>query len=287
VERRTLELTRAVQALKEIDRRKDNFLANVSHELRTPLVTVLGYNDLLLSGKLGELTPRQRECLQIATASGRRLRSFIEELLEFSRYELTREHLSFGPVSVADLLQQATKAIAPRADERQISVRARLGRGTPEVWGDREKLFQVLMNLLSNAERHCRPGGHLRIAAAPGGPGRIDVTVRDDGDGIPTEHLDRIFDRLYQVGDLAKQREGGAGLGLGLAIVKSIVAAHGGDITVRSQVGHGTAFRFTLPTAKAVPPQAQSLNGSTMVPLSVTEMGLSSRRGAPSPESVK
>jgi signal transduction histidine kinase len=249
VQRRTLELTRAVHALQDLDRRKDNFLANVSHELRTPLVTVLGYTDLLLGEKLGELSPRQRDCLRVAGSSARRLRSFIDELLEFSRYELTRERLAFAPIDLRELVHQAVVSVAPRFHERGVRLRTRVAPRTPQAWGDRDRVLQVLMNLLSNAERYCDDGGSVRVAAAPSRSGRIAVAVSDDGQGIPAEHLERIFDRLYQVGDVVKQREKGAGLGLGLAIVKSIVVAHGGEITVRSRVGSGTSFRFSLARA--------------------------------------
>jgi signal transduction histidine kinase len=248
VQRRTRELTLAVKALEEIDRRKDNFLANVSHELRTPLVTVLGYTDLVLSEKLGELAPRQRDCLRVVSGSARRLRSFIDELLEYSRYELTKDGLTFTAFDVREALGQAVLALAPRFAERRLRIRARVARGTPRVWADKERLHQVLMNLVTNAERHCRDGGRVLLAAAPVA-GRIEVSVADDGQGIPPEHLERIFDRLYQVGDAVRHRDPGAGLGLGLAIAKSIVEAHGGAISVRSRPGRGATFRFSLPVA--------------------------------------
>jgi signal transduction histidine kinase len=265
VERRTRELTRAVRALKELDRRKDNFLANVSHELRTPLVTVLGYTDLLLSEKLGELAGRQRDCMRVISSSGRRLRSFIDELLEFSRYELTRDQLTFAAFDVKELARQALVSFAPRFHERGLHLRARVAPGTPPAWGDRDRILQVLMNLLSNAERYCGDDGHVRLAAARGRGGRVEISVSDDGEGIPPEHLDRIFDRLYQVGDAVKQREKGAGLGLGLAIVKSIVEAHGGVIDVRSAVGKGTTFRFSLASGegRAVPETSTATPNST------------------------
>lgn len=252
VERRTRELTLAVRALKEIDRRKDNFLANISHELRTPLVTVIGYGELVLDGKLGELAPRQREALGVSLRSSKRLKGFIEELLDFSRYELTKEGLSFGPFELHEVVSQAVMSLAPRFAARGVKVRARVALGTPRAWGDKERVVQVLSNLLLNAERYVRDGGHIRVAAARLDAGRIELAVTDDGAGIPPEHLTRIFDRLYQVGDVVKQREKGAGLGLGLSIAKSIVEAHGGKITVRSRVGHGTSFRFTLPTVEAL-----------------------------------
>ncbi|MFL5263162.1 MAG: sensor histidine kinase, partial [Anaeromyxobacteraceae bacterium] len=203
-----------------------------------------------LSEKLGELGPKQRESLRIAGASARRLRSFIDELLEFSRYELTREKLQLGAFDVEELARQAVVAIAPRFGERGLRVRVRVARHTPPVFGDRGRVLQVLMNLLSNAERYCGEGGLVRIAAAPAADGRVAISVSDDGQGISPEHLERIFDRLYQVGDAVKEREKGAGLGLGLAIVKSIVEAHGGHIAARSRLGRGTRFRFTLPMAQ-------------------------------------
>ncbi len=251
VDRRTRELRLAVDALKELDLRKDNFLANISHELRTPLVTVIGYTDLLLSEKLGELTPRQRDCLRVAAASARRLRSFIDELLEFSRYELTRDRLAFSVFDLPDVVRLAALSMAPRFHERGLSLRVRAGRGTPRAWADRDRVLQVLGNLLANAERHSPEATQVRIAVARGRPGRIEVSVSDEGPGIAPEHLERIFDRLYQVGDAVKQRQQGAGLGLGLAIAKSIVEAHGGQITVRSRLGRGTRFRFSLPAADA------------------------------------
>jgi signal transduction histidine kinase len=106
------------------------------------------------------------------------------------------------------------------------------------------------MNLVTNAERHCRDGGRVLLAAAPVA-GRVEVSVADDGQGIPPEHLERIFDRLYQVGDAVRHRDPGAGLGLGLAIAKSIVEAHGGAIGARSRPGRGSTFRFSLPAAPA------------------------------------
>ncbi len=253
VARRTGELRRAVEALREIDRRKDNFLANVSHELRTPLVTVLGYTDLLLGGKLGELDPRQRTCLEIVAGSGQRLRSFIEELLDFSRHELTRDQLNLEAVDVGALVGEALESLRPRFQERGVRARLRVARATPPAWGDRRKLVQVLTNLLVNAERHGRPSGRVRVAVAPGAGGGVRFGVRDDGEGIPPAHLEHLFDRLYQVGDAATPRGPEAGLGLGLSIARGIVHAHGGRIEVRSRVGRGTRFAVSLPGLPAAP----------------------------------
>jgi signal transduction histidine kinase len=251
VERRTRDLVRAVEALRETDRKKDNFLANVSHELRTPLVTVLGWADLLADEKLGELTPRQRQALQVIRGSARRLEAFIAELLDFSRHELTRERLNRQALETSEVLSQAVVGMAPRFAERGLRVRARTAPGLPRLWADRERVLQVLVNLLANAEKHSGQGASVRLAAARGPGGQVLVSVADRGEGIPEEHLPRIFDRLYQVRDTAAQRERVKGLGLGLAIARSIVEAHGGTISVRSRLGHGTTFRFSLPTVEA------------------------------------
>jgi PAS domain S-box-containing protein len=257
VARRTQELTRAVKALEEADRQKDNFLANISHELRTPLVTILGYSELLLGEKLGELTARQRGALQVIGQSGRRLRAFIDELLELSRHELTKESYAFAALELPDVLRHAMLSLAPRCAERGVRLKARVAPGTPAAWGDRDRILQVLVNLLTNAERHSPEGSVIRLAAARTAPGRIEVAVTDHGSGIPDEHLAHIFDRLYQVHD---QRPGPSkGLGIGLAIVRSIVEAHGGEIRVRSKVGRGSCFRFSLRAAPTGAPEGARL----------------------------
>ncbi|MFN2550097.1 MAG: sensor histidine kinase [Myxococcales bacterium] len=253
VEERTRVLRESNERLLEADRRKDNFLANVSHELRSPLVTMLGYTDLLLAEKMGAMNDRQRQCLQVARSSGKRLRAFIEELLDFSRFELTRESMTFQPFDLGDAVEQALADLQPKFLERRLNVRQRVARGTPPVLGDRERILQVLTNLLTNAERHCRDGGKIVISAQPK-PGFVLVSVSDNGTGIPAAHMAKIFDRLYQVGDVRDARSREQGLGLGLNIVKSIVEAHGGEISVESEVGKGATFSFTLPLADRTPP---------------------------------
>jgi signal transduction histidine kinase len=255
VERRTSELREAVRALEESSRRKDNFLANVSHELRTPLVTVLGYADLLATGKLGPLTDPQRSALAVVGSSGRRLKGFIEELLALERHELTRGRLALASFEIGDLLTQASLALAPRFTERGLRLRARVARGTPLAFGDRERVLQVLVNLLVNAERYSPDRAVVRAAAARDRSGGVVVAVTDRGPGISPEHLPRIFERLFQVRDDRSSRHKGGALGLGLALVKSIVEAHGGTVHVRSKVGRGTSFRFTLPAAGAAEPR--------------------------------
>lgn len=250
VDRRTRELQAAVRELEEAHRKKDNFLANVSHELRTPLVTVLGYADLLLGERLGPIQPRQRAALSVVLSSGKRLRGFIDELLDFSRHELTREALAFEPFDLEEVLQHAVTGFAPRFAERRIKIRIRTSapHPLPRCFGDRGRVLQVLQNLLSNAERFSPEGSTIRIAAARAPNGWLAASVSDRGPGISREHLELIFDRLYQVGDATPVIRQGGSLGLGLAIVKAIVEVHGGAVSARSNVGRGASFRLTLPS---------------------------------------
>ena len=241
---RTRDLREEVDRLRERDQAKDNFLANVSHELRSPLVTMLGYTDLLLGERLGPISDKQRQCLQVARSSGKRLKQFIEELMDFSRFELTRSAMRMEPLGLRELVDHAIEGLTPKLLERRIAVRQRVPRDL-RATGDRERLLQVLTNLLSNAERHCSDGGRIQVLAGPVGKERIAIAVQDNGTGIAAEHQPRIFERLYQVGDAkGTSREG---LGLGLNIVKSIVEAHGGVVAVESALGKGSTFTFTVP----------------------------------------
>ena len=163
---------------------------------------------------------------------------------DFSRFELTRTQMRPSRFSLRELIAHAAEGLTPRLLERRIAIRQRIGRNVSEAHGDRERILQVLANLLSNAERACRDGGRITISAEVR-PGVLAISVQDDGSGIAPEHVVRIFDRLYQVGDAKGTSK--QGLGLGLNIVKSIVEAHGGAVTVQSVVGKGSTFTFTLP----------------------------------------
>ncbi|GAA6733204.1 HAMP domain-containing sensor histidine kinase [Thermus oshimai] len=217
------------------------FLQDASHELRTPLTAILGHVGYLL--RRTPLTEAQRESLEVVKREAERMGKLVSDLLELSQTGSWR--LEPVPLRLLDLLEEAQEEFS-KSFEGEIRVEA-----SPDLWvlGDRDRLHQVFANLLSNA---LKAGAKTVWLRAFGVEGRVVVRVEDDGEGIPEEHLPHLFERFYRV-DKARDRARG-GSGLGLAIVKAILEAHGGEIWVESEVGKGTAFSFTLPSAAPPPP---------------------------------
>jgi PAS domain S-box-containing protein len=232
-----------------LDRLKSQLLANVSHELRTPLVSIKGYNELLLRGALGPLTPRQKRSLEIAGANTERLIDLIETLLELARYDQGRLELHPERVDVRDLVSDAARALADRIGSRNLDLTVDVGSMPLFVMADRERLTQVFRVLIGNAEKFSDgANGSIEVTARAAGE-HVEVSVADRGIGIPAEAQARIFDRFYQVDASPTRRFGGAGLGLALA--KELVTLHDGEITVESVEGGGSTFTVKLPLAEA------------------------------------
>jgi PAS domain S-box-containing protein len=260
---RDITAVRQIEALKakneeraSLDRLKSQLLANVSHELRTPLVSIKGYNELLLRGALGPLTPRQKRGLEIAGANTERLIELIETLLDFSRREEGRLELRTTRLDLRQAVEDAVQALAERIASRDLKLRLELGAKPLHVVGDRTRLAQVFRALLGNAEKFSEgAGGEILISADPSTEW-VAVAITDRGIGIPKEAHSRIFDRFYQVDASSTRRFGGAGLGLALA--KELVTLHGGTILVESAEGRGSTFTVRLPRAtrekQATPP---------------------------------
>lgn len=233
------------EELKELDRLKSDLLANVSHELRTPLTAIQGYAEALSGEILGSIDEPQRKALAVVSRNVTRLQTMINELLSYARLESRRIELEQRPFDLAALAEQViTQVRTTRGSELEITLSAPVG--PTEVVGDPQRIGQVLENLLINAVKFTPPQGKVEIELAPRGS-QVEVLVRDSGIGIPPEALSRIFDRFYQVDSSSTRRYGG--IGLGLAIVKEIIQAHGTTISVTSDVGKGTTFRFALPIA--------------------------------------
>ncbi len=231
--------------LDQTERLRRDLVANVSHELRTPITALHAHLENLLDG----VERPDAETLQVMLAQSERLGRLVDQLLELSRIEsgdvlLQRERLALHP-----LVSQVLSEIQVARADREVRLRDEVPEDLPPVFADRERVHQVLFNLLDNAVRFTPAGGRVTVRAAAHN-GSVDVAVADTGPGIPAEHLPRLFERFYRV-DPARSREDG-GTGIGLAIARSVVEAHGGRIWAESEPGRGSTFTFELPVAPAV-----------------------------------
>lgn len=228
--------------LKKLERTRQEFVANVSHELRTPLSLIKGYVETLLDGARHDPEVLDK-FLATIDRNTERLKLLIEDLLSLSELESGGVQLNLQPVALRPLSEKILADFRERAAARQIQLSARV----PDLvaHADPERIEQVLCNLVDNAIKYGRNEGSVCAAARVAESGWIEISVRDDGPGIPAESLERVFERFYRV-DKARSREQG-GTGLGLSIVKHIVRNHGGRVWAESQPGHGAAFFFTLP----------------------------------------
>jgi signal transduction histidine kinase len=247
-------LAQAVERLQEADRVKSNFLATVSHELRTPLTSVIGYSEMLLEGIAGELNEEQREYVRTVMEKGDQLLVLITGILDISRMEAGQMKFDKEPFELDEVVSVALSTIAPNARRKKIAMSCDIAPDLPRVLGDRDKVRQVLLNLLNNAIKFTPEGGAIAIRAVEGplGPGAsygngVRVSVQDTGIGVAPEYHQRVFDPFFQV-DNSSTREYG-GTGLGLSIVKRFIEAHGGNVWLESREGTGSTFYFTLPLA--------------------------------------
>jgi NtrC-family two-component system sensor histidine kinase KinB len=232
--------------LREIDRLKSEFIAGASHELRTPLTSLEMGIHLLLEAPAGDLSAGQLELLTMCREDAMRLDKLVKDLLDLSRIESGKEISQVAPVSVCDLLTEALKPLRQQADGKNLSLQIGAAGELPEVMADRSQIERVIANLVMNAIRATEPGGAIDVKAA-GRQGYVTISVRDTGRGIPHDYLGQVFEPFVQVPNAPA-----GGAGLGLSISRRIVEAHGGQITVRSELGQGTTFTFTLPIAPPV-----------------------------------
>jgi two-component system, OmpR family, phosphate regulon sensor histidine kinase PhoR len=235
-----------------VEKTRRDFIANVSHELRTPLTSIQGYSETLLDLSSENSAPN-REFLEIIRKNAARMSRLTEDLLTLARVESGETRFDTEPVPPIELLHDAEESFREIARGHEVDlqiVETNKHHGAveslPSVRADREAIHQVFSNLIDNAMKYGRSGGRILLGARPAKRG-IEFYVQDFGAGIASEHLPRLFERFYRV-DKARSRESG-GTGLGLAIAKHIMLAHGGSIRAESELGHGSTFLFTLPTA--------------------------------------
>ena len=233
-----------VTALRQLERVRTEFVANVSHELRTPLTAIQGYLETLLSGALEE-RENARRFLEIALRHSERLGRLLNDLTDLSNIELGKVALRREPVRVDEVVASVVGIIAPRAARAKVDVTSHVPPDLPQVPADRDRLAQILINLVDNAVKYTPEGGSVTVTARRVAESTIETAVTDTGIGIPPADLPRITERFYRV-DRARSRELG-GTGLGLAIVKHLVMAHGGQLGIESEQERGTSVRFTLP----------------------------------------
>lgn len=222
-----------------------DFVANVSHDLKTPLTAISGWSQALLDGAADAPTERQRAAETIHGEAGRMTR-MVNELLDLARIESGQLQMATRPVNLGDILGDVYRSQLPRARAKSIDLTLE-SPADLSLSGDPDRLSQIFTNLADNALAYTPGGGHVRLIGRADG-NWVEGIVTDDGPGIPEEELPRIFERFYRLEKSRARGEDGRGAGLGLAIVAELVAAHGGRISVSSEVGRGTAFVVRLPT---------------------------------------
>jgi len=236
------QLEQALEDARRISQVKSDSLHYLSHEVRTPLTFIIGYVELMLDGTLGEINPNVQQALSVINQRTHATIRLVNDVMSLEQVELGK--LELEPVSVAEVIANSLEGAKVMAEAAGIQIKADLAADIPLVWADARRLGQVFDNLLANAIKFSTAGGTISVRAFQEGDW-VRADVQDTGIGIAPEHLERIFDRFYQVEGVNVQ--GYSGSGLGLAIVKSVVEAHSGQVTVHSRPGVGSTFSVRLP----------------------------------------
>jgi signal transduction histidine kinase/HAMP domain-containing protein len=268
VKERTAELERALEELRALNRElelrqreaeferlraeaatraKSEFLANMSHELRTPLTAIMGFSEVLLREMPGNLNEKQKEYLQDIYQSGEHLLNLINDILDLSKIEAGRLELELERFGIEDLIEESLIFFKEKAMKHNIMVHKRLGEGIGELYADKRKVKQVLVNLLSNAFKFTPDGGTITVEVQKA-VGEVVFSVEDTGPGISEEDQKRLFRPFEQLQSPLTKKVKGTGLGLHLS--KRLVELHGGRIWVKSELGKGSIFSFSIPEAK-------------------------------------
>jgi two-component system phosphate regulon sensor histidine kinase PhoR len=248
-------LEEEIQELKQMENYRREFIGNVSHELKTPIFSVQGFAETLLDGAL-EDDSVNRSFLEKILHNVNRLDNLARDLSDIARIETGELEMSASAFSLPDVVDEALDSLEIKAEEKGIDLRADLPDDLPQLYGDRDRIRQVLVNLTDNAIKYNREGGTVEISARALDADEVRISVVDDGIGIDPEDIPRLTERFYRV-DKSRSRDQG-GTGLGLAIVKHILGAHDRELMVESTPGEGSTFGFILPTESASRPQLTS-----------------------------
>jgi signal transduction histidine kinase/GGDEF domain-containing protein len=244
------QLEKANQELKQVDEMKSEFVSVASHELRTPLATVKNVVQLVLKGKAGEVNETQANFLTMAEKNINRLTNILTNLLDLSRIESGKIGIKPEELDLKLPIDFVLSSLKPHADGKSIHLQREVESDLPFVYGDREKVEQILTNLVGNAIKFTPEGGKIVVSAKllDRTKNGVGISVKDTGIGIPEDQLEKVFEKFHQVESPLHHSAGGTGLGL--AITKGLVDAHQGQIWVESEVGKGSIFTFTLPLSK-------------------------------------
>lgn len=239
------ERQREIEELKSMESFRREFLGNVSHELKTPIFNIQGYIHTLIDGAIRDENVNM-QYLQRSSKSVDRMINIVEDLEMISKIESNQLELEFTRWDIVDHLQELFDILEMKAKKRSVSLSINNQSTNNFVEADRDKISQVLINLIENSIKYGNEGGHTKVRLFEMGENLL-IEIADDGAGIPAEHLPRLFERFYRV-DKSRSRSAG-GTGLGLSIVKHIIEAHRQTINVRSTENVGTTFSFTLKKA--------------------------------------
>ena len=246
----------------ELDRLKDEFVLTASHELRSPLTSVQGFAELLMLDR-DSLTPQQAETVEIILDNCRHLVRLLNDLLDLARSDVGRLAIQRQPTEVAPLVEDVVRTMRAQTEAGHQSLREDLPPGLPLIDVEPDRIRQILVNLLTNAHEYSPEGASITVAARAVGA-EVEISVSDNGQGIPEDQLGRIFDRFTRGDAGLTQRVGGTGLGL--AISKSLAELHGGSIAAESTVGVGSTFRVRLPIAPGSAPGSDAGDGQGRTP---------------------
>jgi len=244
------QLEKSILQLRKIDEIKSEFVSIASHELRTPLAAIKNSVQLILKGKTGAINEAQEKFLSMAERNINRLMNILSNLLDLSRIESGKIMIKIEELELRGVIDFILSSLRLHADAKFIHLEIEVPADLPPVYGDREKVEQILTNLVGNALKFTPEGGEIVVSAKPydGDRRMMAIAVKDTGGGIPSDHLDKVFEKFHQVEGSLQRSVGGTGLGL--AITKGLVEVHQGKIFVESEVGKGSTFTFTLPIAK-------------------------------------
>ena len=239
------ELNEANAKLRELADLREEFLALTTHDLRSPLTVISGVISFFTSGRLGELSPEQKNMVSMMERNTQSLIELVNDLLDASKLESGTMRLDVASIEVGALVKELRETMEPSAREKEIELAATIPPDLPAVEADRPKLRRILLNLLSNALKFTQKNGRIEIKVERMSERDLRISVSDTGVGIAPEDVERLFDKFEQARSRATRGE--KGTGLGLYITRQLVELHGGEIKVESKLGHGSTFSFTLP----------------------------------------